>query len=327
MGAVRGFRSFPRSLWLIVVALAVCGLVFGPEGGSSAAEIDTSLLPVCRALESGDKSSAVVARLNSHPVMAKLKQGFGTSFNPSPDIAGNGARTLAALDLVEESAGRLVADAIAAQNLLPENAVPAAVKVHFVCGSPSDGYGFAIDGEKQLFIDVGNVTADFMPHLLVHEFWHVGYKQVFDDHFRSEFHAADPLRRLAYQLVNEGVGHYYSFRRRLVPENTYPDWPDRTAAIFALLHDKAQQLAGVEGREDQDILIYRSHAGVPFWKKWGAVPGAVITYRLVSMAGEKKTASLIASGPCAFLSYYQQAAETRDHWEQLPDSLLFATCG
>ena len=109
-----------------------------------------------------------------------------------------------------------------------------------------------------------------MPHLLRHEFWHVGFKHAFPEQFQREFYAEDPLRRVAYQMVNEGVGHYYSMRRRLVPRNTYDDWPERTAAIFSLLHEKLPEVKEAGDAEAQNRLIFRSHAGVPLLEEVGS---------------------------------------------------------
>ena len=296
-----------------------------PNAHAFEVEVDASLLPVCAALARGENASAVESALKNHPVMAKLKQGFGPDFEPATDFSASAERMLETIALVEENTEQLLKSARASELLLPKGAFPETLKVHFLCGSHSDGYGFTIDGEKQLFLDVGNISADFMPHLLRHEFWHVGFKHVFPEQFQREFYADDPLRRVAYQMVNEGVGHYYSMRRRLAPRNTYDDWPERTAAIFALLHEKLPEVKEAQDLEEQNRLIFRSHAGVPFWKKWAAVPGAIITYRLIAADGEGAVAKLIADGPCAFLSRYQELANP-DGNNRLPQELLDATC-
>lgn len=305
--------------------LALCLFAGAHSAHAFSTEVDASLLPVCAALARGEDEAENRDALKNHPVMAKLRQGFGPDFKPTVEFDPSATRMLETIALVEEDMDALMERARASELLLPKGAFPDTLKVHFLCGSHSDGYGFIIDGEKQLFLDVANISADFMPHLLRHEFWHVGFKHAFPDQFQRAFYAEDPLRRVAYQMVNEGVGHYYSMRRRLVPKNTYDDWPERTAKIFSLLHEKLPEVAGAQDVETQNRLIFRSHAGVPFWKKWAAVPGAIITYRLIAADGERAVAKLIASGPCAFLGRYQQLADP-EGGNRLPEELLDASC-
>lgn len=303
----------------------VAGLIVivGAAAGRTA-EVDSSLLPICAALAEGQREATLVSTFKNHPVMGKLRQGFGSGFTPSVDFAEKADQMAATINHVQDHLDRLIAEAHALGSLLPDGAIPDDVKVHFLCGSPSDGFGFIVDGEKQLFVDVGNVSTGFLPHLLKHEFWHVGFKQAFPDQFKSEFYADDPLRRLAYQMVNEGVGHYYSLRRRLVPENTYADWEERTAEVFSLLHQRVPEIMAAADIDEQNRLIFSSHAGVPFWKKWGAIPGAIITHRLIEDQGEARVAALIKSGPAEFLSYYQKLTDVRPGWDRLPDELLAA---
>ncbi len=313
-----------RMMQISGLAVFCLVLVAGP-GRAVAADVDTSLLPVCAAIARGDDDPSHARALKAHPVMAKLTVGFGADFEPDTDLMGSAPQMLETIAYVEQNLDDLLEGAYAPTVLLPPHAIPDTLKIHFLCGSPSDGYGFVVDGEKQLFIDVGNISADFMPHLMKHEFWHVGFKHAFPDQFKQEFYADDPLRRVAYQMVNEGVGHYYSMRRRLVPQNTYSDWPERTAAIFSLLHEKLPEVTTVDDAEELNRLIYRSHAGVPFWKKWAAVPGAIVTYRLIASDGEAEVAQLIAQGPCAFLSRYEQLSDP-DGENRLPAGLIDATC-
>ena len=120
-------------------------------------EVDASLLPVCAALARGEGDSSLERALKKHPVMAKLKQGFGPDFEPATDFSASTERMLETIALVEENMDQLLKGARASELLLPKDAFPGALKVHFLCGSHSDGYGFTIDGEMQLFLDVGNI--------------------------------------------------------------------------------------------------------------------------------------------------------------------------
>lgn len=305
-----------------LVACAVLAFLTLPL---NAADVDTSLLPVCRDLAGHAPQVESRAALINHPVMDKLRLGFGADFTPNPNLSDKAARILETVDFIEADLDTLIRDAHAAKTLLPDGAIPDDFKMYFVCGTPSDGYGFVIDGGTQLFVDVGNVSADFLPHLLMHEFWHVGFKNAFQDQFQAEYFSGDPMRRIAYQMVNEGVGHYYSMRRRLVPKITYDDWHDRTATIFGLLREKSADVLAAKTAQEQERLIYRGHAGVPYWRKWLAVPGAIITYRLIAREGEAEVARLIKAGPCAFLSRYNTHADPA-RGELVPEAIIKATC-
>lgn len=307
-----------------VAKILACAALTHFSAPATAADVDKSLLPVCSGLAIEPTPESQRALLN-HPVMDKLKQGFGADFLPDPDLAAKAERISETVAFVEANLDGLVKRAHAPKILLPDGAIPPDFKMHFVCGTPSDGYGFVFDGKTELFIDVGNVTADFLPHLLMHEFWHVGFKNAYPEQFQAEFHSGDPLRRVAYQMVNEGVGHYYSMRRRLVPKITYEDWHDRTANIFSLLHEKVPGVLSAETAEAQEQLIFRGHAGVPYWQKWLAVPGAIITYRLIGREGEAEVARLIAAGPCAFLSRYNTLADP-ERGELVPEVIVEAAC-
>lgn len=305
--------------------ILACAALMHVSAPATAADVDTSLLSVCRDLAGETPTAESKSALLNHPVVEKLRLGFGQDFAPQTDLSAKSARILETVSFVEENLDDVLKQAHASKILLPEGAIPPDFKMHFVCGTPSDGYGFVIDGGTQLFIDVGNVSADFLPHLLMHEFWHVGFKNAYPDQFQAEFYSGDPMRRIAYQMVNEGVGHYYSMRRRLVPKITYDDWHDRTASIFGMLRERSAAVQAAETAEEQERFIYRGHAGVPYWQKWLAVPGAIITYRLIQREGEAEVARLIAAGPCAFLSRYNKLADpARD--ELVPEAILAATC-
>lgn len=303
----------------------VCAATLFVSTIAHAADVDTSLLTVCRDLASETPASESQGALINHPVMDKLKQGFGDNFTPNTHLSTKAEGLRETVDFVTANLNTLIARAHAPKVLLPDGAIPEDFKLHFVCGTPSDGYGFVINGSTQVFIDVGNVSADFMPHLLTHELWHVGFKNAYPEQFDAEFHSGNPMRRVAYQMVNEGIGHYYSMRRRLVPKITYEDWHDRTARIFGLLNEKSAEALSASSEEAQERLIFRGHAGVPYWQKWLAVPGAIITYRLLQRDGEAEVKRLVAAGPCAFLTRYNALADPV-RAELVPEQIMKATC-
>lgn len=287
-----------------------------------AATFDRSFLPVCEQLASG----GATASLESHPMLQKLKAGFGDDLTVSSEVVRQNRTRLegymAELDALEASLADLVADAAA----FTGPSLPPDLRINLVCGTPSDGYGFRVNGELELFLDLTRIDRDFMPHLLRHELWHVAFRAAFPGHVAGFDRPDMPFRRLAYVMLNEGVGHYYSFRRLVEPEITYSDWQGRTNAVFELLDRKFEEYKAATSKEDHDALLWHSHAGVPFWQKWAALPGAVITYRLRKTLGDEALKQVIATGPCAFLQLYQSEAQERPEWQQLPDELVSTAC-
>ncbi len=322
-------RMAAFGMWrrLIILLTAYAALFGSMIGSADAQELDRDLVPLCLAAAREGDTPAIRNAMEAAPVTELLRRGYGEAFQYDLHAVHNArSRIESNLAMIERDWEKIAAGLVDIESLTGEGTLPKNLKFHLVCGSPSDGYGFWFPEGVRQFIDVGNVETDFLPHLLTHEVWHVTFKTTYPNLLQAAESNPDPIAYLAYQQINEGVGHYYSFRRRLYPEISYEDWQQRTAGVFQLLHENVEDLQNTPDPAMAREKIYRSHAGVPFWKKWGAVPGAVMTYRLLEELGPEDVASLIAAGPCEFLGAYQSLADARSSWEQLPDVLLSASC-
>jgi hypothetical protein len=68
--------------------------------------------------------------------------------------------------------------------------------------------------------------------------------------------------------------------------------------------------------------MWHSHAGVPFWEKWGAVPAALIVHRLEAAQGSAAVAKLIQREPFSLFLAYETACKEHADWPKLPAALL-----
>jgi len=290
-------------------------------------DLDASMLSLCLKFAENSDDKALQNELLSHKYIQLIREGLPTHREISFDQISKHKDRLRhykkALPAIKDELATLAAQA----TVFLEGPPPQSeLKIRIVCGPPYDAFGFAEDGDTHLFINLPLIKPDFFPYLIRHEIWHAAYRRQnspLDYSFES---SKEPLKQLAFTMLNEGVGHYFSFQRRVEPEIVYEDWPKRTQHLFSLLKDNTKKLAAARTPEKQEALLWTSKAGVPFWEKWGAVTGAVITYRLRHKFGDATLKSLIKAGPCSFLLRYQQEAAGMANWEPLPDILLETAC-
>jgi hypothetical protein len=317
-------RSNVAIAWLILSMAVIV------SADSQSVYLDASLFETCVALASDPNDQLQRDRLMGHPNTTKMKQGWGERFHISfEQIAKQRERLEAYRTILPNLTARTTQLAEDASRFLGAgNLLPAGQGINIVCGGPFDAYGFGSDPGRELFVDITLIEPDFLEHLMRHEYWHLAFKARYPEMFNQEYGSAeDPLRRLAYQMLNEGVGHYYSFRRRVEPVIEYSDWEDRTQEAFSLLAEGTKRLALLTSREEQDEVIWSAHSGVPFWQKWGAIPGAIITYRLNQALEREELAEAISRGSCGFLSRYADESLAHPSWESLPPDLIEAACG
>ncbi|PCI61358.1 MAG: hypothetical protein COB37_08355 [Kordiimonadales bacterium] len=290
-------------------------------------EFDASLLSQCLALADNPADEALRSGLLAHKHIRLIDEALpthrGISFEQISEQKERLQAYAAALPAIEAELPALAAQAT---ELLDETAAPTELNIRIVCGAPYDAFGFTRDGETYLFVNLPMIAPDFFPFLLRHELWHVAFRSQYAAIAQNFEQAEQPLKRLAFIMLNEGVGQYYSFQRRVEPQIVYNNWAERTGNLFSLLDEKAAELAAANTGDEQDQLLWTAQAGVPFWKKWGAVTGAVITYRLKNKLGAEALRPLIALGPCVFLSRYQKEAAKIASWQPIPDSLVEAAC-
>jgi hypothetical protein len=306
-----------------------------------------SMISLCMSVTEG-KSEAQVA-LAKHPLVDKMSRGMrpqvvfrseefaAAAFAPEHDPRFSWKRLRQNAGHVRGFAERLarVRTVLVAESLkratefLPVALSPADVTINLVCGSPWDAFVLIFD-KPELFFDLGwhadqppeEAIVDFRA-ILTHELWHLAFL----DHQRKRWpkdyrESADPRGLFLYRMLNEGVGHYYSMRHRLYPTPSWPDFALRAQKTFALLEKSYLQYLAETDVEKRRKLLWSSHAGVPFWEKWGAVPGAITVYVLERELGRERVKELIASEPFSLFVAYDEVCHAKSSWPRLPAALV-----
>lgn len=307
--------------------LGIILIIFLVPGTARGVEFDASLLSTCLKLASDPSNESLHRELFDHPHIQLIQENLPRHAEISIDQISskkerlqNYAATLSALET------ELPALATHASEFLGAGAVPSALSIRLVCGVAYDAFGFQKNGKTFLFANLPLINPDFFPHLLRHEIWHVAYRNQNARTAKSFEDSPNALKQLSFIMLNEGVGHYYSFRRRVEPTIVYDNWQERTDELFMLLNENVSKLAAVATVAQERELLWTSQAGVPFWKKWGATSGAVITFRLRNKLGLEALKPLIKEGPCAFLSRYHKEASQLPNWQNIPKKLVTAAC-
>lgn len=294
---------------------------------ANAVVFDTALLPLCLKLADAPEDENLHKVFTSHKTTQMMVSGLGRRGNVSfTQIAAQKARLVNYASMLPSMTQQLQELGQQATELVGEDALPQNFKIHVVCGAPADGFGFNVDGKLALFINLPLIPEDFFPSLVRHELWHVAFRAKYPKMAQIYETSASPLKRLGFIMLNEGVGHYYSFQRRVEPQMQYENWHERTHGIFSLLDSKTKELLASHNRKEEEDLLWSSEAGVPFWQKWGALPGAIMTYRMKKEISTSSLKAIIADGPCAFLSSYQQMTTKMPEWNSIPPSLVDANC-
>lgn len=301
--------------------------IFLAPGAARGVEFDASLLSQCLKLSTSPDDSDLQQELLAHPSMQLISDNLPRHSEISVEqIAQQKARLAHYAETIPSLQAELPALAAQATDFAGDDILLKDQSIRLICGAPYDAFGFQKDGQFYLFLNLPLIAPDFMPHLLRHELWHVAYRQEYPKVSEAFEQSENAMKNLAYIMLNEGVGHYYSFRRRVEPKIVYDNWQERTDALFGLTKAKTAELAAATSKQQQDELLWTSEAGVPFWRKWGATTGAVITYRLNSIYGSTGMKQIVASGPCGFLRAYNSEAQNNTGWQDLPTALVTAAC-
>jgi hypothetical protein len=341
-----------RSMLAVVAMLlgGCAGLVASvhPDADRSGLSLDDSMLPLCKKVLASDESA--VPQLAAHPVTRKMSEGMreqvaftpeefaAAAFSPAEDQRFSWRRlrdnSRFVLPFVEQAPARLAAmlrrDVVTASELVADSARPNEVLVHLVCGGPWDAYVLYFDRGAELFLDIGwqadGELDSVMPDveaILTHELWHMA----FGEHIRARWptdykHSGDAAALFIYEMVNEGIGHYYSMRPHLYPTNTIERFADKAARAFGLLAASYPALVAERDEKRRSDMLWHSHAGVPFWEKWGAVTGALVVYRLVETLGRDGVRALLSNEPFSLLLAYDEQCATHADWARLPAALV-----
>lgn len=307
----------------------------------------TSMIALCEAVIEGDES--VRPALASHPLVSKMSEGMRSQvpFDPEAFAAAaftaqndprfswsrlrkNAAYVVPFVDYLRNNQQQLVAKCLEqAGELLLVEPDPDRVTINLVCGSPWDAYVLIFDG-PELFFDVGWIADDELQRmlpgfraLLAHELWHLLFLDHQERHWSCDYReSSDPAVRFLYRMLNEGVGHYYSLSPRLYPNISYSDFSDRVQNVFRLLHENYPRYMAEADSKERQKLLWHSHAGVPFWEKWGAVPGAIVVYYLIEEYGRESVRQLIASEPFSIFLAYDDVCKQKKILPELPVPLV-----
>lgn len=206
---------------------------------------------------------------------------------------------------------------------------PQDVRLHLVCGSAWDAFVLRPGGVPEVYIDVGRfgaapldtALAAFRP-VLEHELWHVA----FDRHRALHWPKDDGPRSVAeeffFVMLNEGVGHYYSLLPKLSGERDDPKLGARTEQVFVRLAQAFPRLVATTDPAEQARRLRSAHTGVPFWEKWGAVPGALVVHRLRVALGDAALKQLLQRGPYRWILRYDERSVNHRDWPKLPALLV-----
>lgn len=332
---------------------ALCLVTLSCASGRSAteappaAEGGPSMLDLCLAIARGDRSAE--APLARHPLVRKMADGMApqvvftpaefarAAFEDRGDERFSFRRLLQNARFAppfvehvsrhrEEMITKGMAQAVEFLDVEPD---PKRVPLHFVCGGPWDAYVLIFD-EPELFFDIGFYADDALDKaipgfetILVHELWHLAFRA-----HRARFwpvdytDSLDPEALFFYRTLNEGVGHYYSLHPKLFPGVSFEDLPGRSQKVFALLATQFPAYLAIQDEPERLRFLWSSHAGVPFWEKWGAVPAALMTYHLQAALGRDGVRRLLAREPFSFFLAYHREAKAHPDWPQLPEPVV-----
>lgn len=234
------------------------------------------------------------------------------------------------VEYVERNRPQLVQAALQeAVAFLDVNLSPQDIPVRLVCGGPWDAYTLIFE-RPELYFDVGfmadgpldEVLPDFQA-LLAHETWHLAYLEHQKRHWPTDYRQSKrPSELFLYEMSNEGIGHYYSMSRKLFPTPSIPDFAQKERRAFELLRERYVAWRDDPDEKRREDGLWHSHAGVPFWEKWGAVPGGLVAYHMVVDGGAESVAHLIAYEPFSLFIAYDEKCATHADWPRLPEALV-----
>ena len=69
-------------------------------------------------------------------------------------------------------------------------------------------------------------------------------------------------------------------------------------------------------------MLWHSHAGVPFWEKWGGLTGALVVYHVLVTSGPEEVARKIKNEPFSLFLTYDKLSKEHADWPRLPQMLV-----
>jgi hypothetical protein len=305
-----------------------------------------SMYPICSKIVVGDNS--VSKEIEKHALVEKMSEGMkqvtftpqefaSAAFSPQPDSRFSFERLRKNKKFIkplamyfEKNHAKIVKDnLISATRFLAVKIEPSFVNLNLVCGSPWDAFVLIFD-KPEIFFDLGfhsdqpleKAVQALLP-IMQHELWHMAFIEHQKVHWPVDYrNSQDPAEAFLFRMLNEGVGHYYSIYNRLYPKVSYQDFSSRSQKIFFSLESKYQLYADEEDLKIREQILWSSHAQVPFWEKWGAIPGALVIYHLEQTIGAQGIKKLINSEPFSVFLAYDEQSKLHKDWPRLPLQLI-----
>jgi hypothetical protein len=314
------------------------------------ATIDSSMIALC--VRAAKRDAEVVRLLKSHPLVKKMADGMKEQVMFAPTayskaaisnetdgrfswdkLRGSIADVSEFSEYVQKNKANLLNESITKiKSILDSNFSENEVRINLVCGGKWDAYVLIFD-QPEIFIDVGfhaqansDGTFPSFDSILTHELWHQALLKYSKKHWMQDFNTAKSKEtKLLYEMFNEGVAHYFSFYHKVYPKMTYDDFDSKEKKIFGLLSEKYPKYIKEENADTSSKLLWESHAGVPFWEKWGAVTGAVMTYRMEKVLGKDGLREVLSqNSPFPFFLRYHELSLENKSWQRLPSELIVA---
>jgi hypothetical protein len=340
------FRAW---IWATVLGCGSSGPIVAPPPppDEPPAGLDVSMMPLCERVLRGDRSAE--AELAAHPLVRKMSDGMAeqVQFTPTEFAAAafaeeaderfswsllreNAATVQPFVDAVTRDAASLIAESLAqVGEFVDVDLRPADVPVHLVCGGRWDAYVLIFE-RNEVFFDVGyygdapvETAIPAFQAILNHELWHFAFIRHQDEHWPCNYRdSEDVVEQFCYRIVNEGIGHFYSLRDKLLPEPSIEDLGERERQTFETLAVRYPEYKAEADPAVREDLLWHSHAGVPFWEKWGALTGAFVVYHILQDEGAARVASLLGEEPFSLFLAYDELAQERAGWPTLPIELV-----
>jgi hypothetical protein len=137
---------------------------------------------------------------------------------------------------------------------------------------------------------------------LWHELWHASFHTIVEQRWqRSPESEVDPARRLAFDLVNEGFGHYLSFiaysgSTETLSEGTVATIEAHAAALAPTTHARIEAVLASSPNDPGLAALLESSSTGDTLAKWGVVPMMSLLHRAIERFGRGQVIASLSSG-------------------------------
>jgi hypothetical protein len=168
--------------------------------------------------------------------------------------------------------------------------------------------------------------AGVLSHVLAHEVFHAGLREVLDDLPGWAYYKDQPrssLDRVASVMLDEGVAHYIDWRTRSGSDSLFTWKPGgRETHSFSQLGRAGRRLTQQWTPVESRMEVLQLAAEGPLWSKYGAISGMFAAYRIEMARGLEALREAIAAGPDEFLRLYQEVARSNPALAPVPQEMM-----